>query len=1171
MIYPRPVARPLRLVLAWACLFLSGPWLTGAEVTRSSFSLPGGDAAETLRQLARQARESVVYPIDLVRGVQTHPVQGEFTGREAAERMTAGTALFVSQDTQTSALVIARRTPPQPAAVLHFPSPQPSPPPMKPKTIWSALRATIGLVLVPASSATAADGGVLPTGTITGRVQNAVTGEFLNNARVVAEGTQAEVFTDQTGEYRLMGLPAGLVRVSISFTGLQGVTESISLASGVTERRDFSLHPVKSRAHEDAGAVVRLSDFVVGASREMNAAAIAINEQRHAPNLKQVVSTDEYGNIAEGNIAEFLKFVPGITVGYTGGNAREISINGTPSANVPISVGGFGFASASVDTSASRAVQVDMLSLNALARIEVSYSPTPETPGGALAGSVNLVPRNAFERAQPVINSSVYVMMRDNARDFQKVPGPKPKPTRNVHPGFDFSWVNPVSRRFGYTLTLGHSSQLSSQDLTQMAWRGTLQPTNGVAFPHTTPDQPYLTTYAFGDSPKVTARNSAGLTLDGRLSPRDTLTFGLQYSSFTVDFRSTIVTFNVGRVLPGGFSLWETRGANRAGNIQMAAVVRHRVNRTLMPTFVWRHHGQVWKSELGVGLSRQKDSNPDDTRGFFRNVTASRTDLTVAFQDLQPMRPGSIQLLDGATGQPVNPHALSTYTIASTSLDGRIIKDEQRTAYWSANRYLPGRWPVALKGGLDFRQSLRDASGGQSTFNFVGADGRASSVPSGGDDQALPFLDPVFSRRIPNYGWPRTDTIASESVYRQYLSNPSHFVGNSIADYRNAATFSRHLSELISAAYLRSDVALFGQRLKLVGGLRAEQTNIKAEGPFTDPTRNFQRRADGTFVLGPAGRPLPVATDALQVLRATLVPRGMEVDKEYLRLFPSLNASMVLGQDWIARAAYYHSVGRPDMNQYAGGLTVPDTDRPSGPGNYIVVNNAAIKPWNARCVTVRLERYFEGVGQISVGAFRRDIQNFFGNTITAASPAFLALYDLDPATYGNYEVSTQENIPGTVRMTGLDVNYKQALTFLPPWARGIQVFANGSAQRATGARAQNFAGYVPRSASWGASFTRERFNVRANWNYRGQRRIGQIASGASIAPDTFTWDPSRRYLDLSGEFHLTPRFALFATLRNFTNERDTREVYGSATPAVARFRQAVDYASLWTFGLKGRF
>jgi hypothetical protein len=78
---------------------------------------------------------------------------------------------------------------------------------------------------------------------------------------------------------------------------------------------------------------VRLAEFVVGESREMDAAAIAINEQRFAPNIKNIVSTDEFGHVAEGNVGEFLKFLPGVTVEYGGGYARGISKRPHPRAH----------------------------------------------------------------------------------------------------------------------------------------------------------------------------------------------------------------------------------------------------------------------------------------------------------------------------------------------------------------------------------------------------------------------------------------------------------------------------------------------------------------------------------------------------------------------------------------------------------------------------------------------------------------------------------------------------------------------------------------------------------------------------------------------------------------------------------------------------------------------
>lgn len=62
--------------------------------------------------------------------------------------------------------------------------------------------------------------------------------------------------------------------------------------------------------------------------------------------MKNVVATDEFGDIAEGNVAEFLKFMPGVNIDYAGGNARDISLNGVPATNVPVTLDGFGLASA---------------------------------------------------------------------------------------------------------------------------------------------------------------------------------------------------------------------------------------------------------------------------------------------------------------------------------------------------------------------------------------------------------------------------------------------------------------------------------------------------------------------------------------------------------------------------------------------------------------------------------------------------------------------------------------------------------------------------------------------------------------------------------------------------------------------------------------------------------
>jgi hypothetical protein len=159
-------------------------------------------------------------------------------------------------------------------------------------------------------------------------------------------------------------------------------------------------------------------------------------------------------------------------------------------------------------------------------------------------------------------------------------------------------------------------------------------------------------------------------------------------------------------------------------------------------------------------------------------------------------------------------------------------------------------------------------------------------------------------------------------------------------------------------------------------------------------------------------------------------------------------------------------------------------------------------------------------------------------------------------------------------MQGISVNYKQALTFLPHWARGVQIFANGNAQRLLGPASSNFPGFVPRTANWGASLNRARYSLRANWNYRGHQRRAAIANpgpNTSIEPGTFTYWSKRLYIDLNAEVKIYKRFALFAALRNIGDAPDDVQVYGPSTPEHAQFRQRIQFGSLWSFGIKGSF
>jgi len=1022
----------------------------------------------------------------------------------------------------------------------------------------------VGLLIHPATARAQAPA---PTASVSGRVSQAATGQYLNNARISVQGTNLVAFTDESGTYRLDRVAAGTVVLEVFYTGLEPQTVSLALAPAATIEKDIALvAPTRAGA---TGDVVKLSSFVVSDSREMDGAAIAINEQRFAPNIVSVVAADEFGLVPDGNIGEFLKLLPGITMSYRGGDPREVSIDGVSSASVPVSVGGFSLATPEV-SGVGRNVELNSVSINNMSRVEAVFSPTPESPGSALAGTINLVPRSAFERARPVLTGSTYVIMRDNARDFHKSPGPRAERTRKVQPGFEFTWIVPVNKAFGFTLSGGASSQYSSEPIMTNTWRGAGAATDGGNLPDTTPDRPYLTNYLVRDSTTGRDRTSLGLTLDYRLTAVDRLSFSFQYGTFHPYYNQRDMTFIVNRVLPGEFSPTYTHGFAGAGEVRQNTNARDRLSRTVMPSVTFRHDGPIWKIESGFGLSQATNQFRDIDKGYLSTSLVRRTGVTVSFDDIFYLRPGRITVTDGTTGAPVDPYQLSNYSLSTAgSTRGRSVS-RHRTAFGNIRRDFGGRWPLSLKAGFDLRQSMSDYRTHNRALTYVGADGRSSTTPVGNDDSAAPFLDRDFSTRTGPYGFPQIQWLSNEGLWEFYGSRPDHFTANADAEYRSKISNSKHSEELISAIYLRGDLRLLDSRLRLTGGVRAEQTNIEAEGPLTDPTRNFRRDAAGRVILGPNGRPLTIASDALTISQLTFIDRGQHAEKEYLRLLPSVNATYQIRENLLARVAWYESLGRPSFNQYSGGLTLPDVESPPSNTNRISVNNVGIKAWQARSTKVTLEYYFERVGQLSVGAFRRDFENFFGSTVIDATPEFLALYGLEPAVYDPYDVVTNHNLSTRVRMEGYNVNYRQALTFLPHWARGVQFYANGSAQRATGDGAAEFAGYFPKSGSWGISLSRPKYNVRLNWNYLSRQRRG-VVNGRSLEAGTYNWGSKRSYIDVSGEYSITRRLALFANLRNINKPVDDVEISGPNTPAHAQLRQRADFGSLWTFGVKGSF
>ena len=332
----------------------------------------------------------------------------------------------------------------------------------------------------------------------------------------------------------------------------------MKVAAGQAVVQEFSLRSSKASVDD---TTVKLDAFTVAAKRDMAASDVAVNEQRYAPGIKNIVSTDSFADIADGNVGEFAKYLPGVTLNRSGSDGLTISIGGVPPGGTPVMMDGNGIASAT-GSNANRQTEFENIAVGSIARVEVSRSQNPDSPANAIGGSVNLISRSAFERSRPQYTFKAHLSWRGDDFSFSQEPGPFANKDYVFEPNFEVSAVVPLSRNFGFTASgLVSRTRNNGPGITQ-DWVPTVA-AQSANFPATTPDKPYLARYRLQERPKITVRDSLNLSADWRISPTDVLTAGFSYFYHSQNFWVRQLNFDTGRVASFGPDF--TQGAAGAG------------------------------------------------------------------------------------------------------------------------------------------------------------------------------------------------------------------------------------------------------------------------------------------------------------------------------------------------------------------------------------------------------------------------------------------------------------------------------------------------------------------------------------------------------------------------------------------------------------------------------
>lgn len=1129
-----PLPTPLRRRLLLASLFaFVAAALFAADPARRNFDLPADAAEVSLRRFAAQSGVEVLFTTEAVARVRTVTVKGALTPAEALVRLLAGTTLVARRDADTGMYFVRRTEDPEPPNAPAAPRADPA----------------------PARTAASPAGG---TGTLAGRVLNATNGSYLANARVSVEGTALVAFTGDDGAYVLRGVRAGEARVRVLHTGLEPQSATVAIAADTTATRDFSLTRPGLAAASDAppDAPLRLDAFVVESQRETNAQAIALNEQRFAVNLKSVASGDEYGDIGEGNVGAFLKYMPGVVVDQAGFRPNTVSVRGVPANNTPVTVDGQPIASAAT-SGLNRNFELDGgLLMNNIARVEVTKSPTPDLSANSLGGAVNVISRTAFELARPQLSYRAYATANSMYLSLGEKPGPGPRTTAwRVRPGVDVSYIAPVTKNFGYTVSGVYFLRFQQSESSQPIWSPTAS--NNAAG---TAANPALISYRIPNAPSMLARYSGSVTFDWRFTPRDVLTVG---SQFTVQDGTTDIvdqTWAVGPVAAHDRTF--TRGATGAGTVTYSTGSRRKSGPTTFTNLKWRHDGPVWQFDGGAAYSTSAVHYRDVDMGFFEQATYTLRNVTVAFADIGPIRPGTMTATTPA-GAIVDGTDINHATINSARSNQADVFATIASANLHAARSLDlGRVPLRLKAGLDVRREDRDMRNPQLSRTFVGPDRVATTAD---DRVGLYDLEATqYSGQHMAWGLPARRWQSTSKLWQLYQQNPSWWTLNETTAISTSANNSRKITETISAGYLRADARLFENRLWLVGGARYERTKDDAYGVLNDLRATYQQDAQGNLILV-NGRPVRVLGDAVALARLQYRDRGTHSVRSYGDLYPSLNASFNFTENLLGRAAFARTLGRPNFQQIIPGTSVSD---PASNTRTVTVNNTGLQPWTADNFDLALEYYFARGGFVSLGLFRKDIADFFGATRTPATAALLADYGL-PDDYLDYEIISQTNA-GDARVTGIEYAYRQSLETLHPALRGVGVFFNGVEMQLAGSTTADFSGFTDRTVSWGVSYSRPRYTVKLNWNHTGQRRNAAL-TGASVPPGTYNFTVGRTQLDLNLEWRAARRIGFYFAARNLTNTPLKSETYAPVAPAYARLRQIDRFGAALTLGVKGNF
>jgi TonB-dependent receptor len=218
-------------------------------------------------------------------------------------------------------------------------------------------------------------------GTITGKVIEATSGTPLVGANVMLGSSQG-ASADIQGNYTITGVEPGNYQISASFLGYEEEIREVTVQANQVTVVNFALK-------ESATALSSVTVY----GQLTRGQAKALNEQKNAPNIKNVVSSEQFQLFPDRNAAETVARIPGVSISYDQGEGELVQIRGIGPQYNSLTVNGQRIPAPDPDL--GRAVGLDLLNQDLMENIEVTKALTPDMDGDAIGGNINFQMKQA--------------------------------------------------------------------------------------------------------------------------------------------------------------------------------------------------------------------------------------------------------------------------------------------------------------------------------------------------------------------------------------------------------------------------------------------------------------------------------------------------------------------------------------------------------------------------------------------------------------------------------------------------------------------------------------------------------------------------------------------------------------------------------------------------------